>query len=157
MNWLYLVTTEDRPRVQSRIMQVFDKQLISVDSFFAVKLGGQVYMRIAADTEACPGLRLKALLHRLEDVLAIRAIQTRDEGSRISSIFHASCARPEQVSLLETLLALGAAVTHVTPCNIVFEVVGHETEIEDIYQSLRLRWPLQKMLDKPTAPGQQTL
>lgn len=74
MQWVYLVTAEDRPRVQSRVMQVFDKQLIALDTFVSERIGGQVRMRIGGDTAACAGERLKALLLHVEDVLAVRAM-----------------------------------------------------------------------------------
>ena len=79
MQWIYMVTAEDRPRVQSRVMQVFDRQLILVDTFVSVRFSGQVWMRIAGDTAACSGERLKALLLHLEDVLAVCALPSLDD------------------------------------------------------------------------------
>lgn len=79
MQWIYLVTVEDRPRVQSRVLQVFDRQLITIETFVSVRIGGQVQMRIAGDTAACAGERLKALLLHLEDVLAVGASPSQHE------------------------------------------------------------------------------
>jgi hypothetical protein len=144
MNWVYLVTTEDRPRVQSRILQVFDKQLISVESFVSAKLGDRVHMRVAGDTGACDGRRLEALLLHLEEVRSIRAFGGDTEKADALSVFHAACPRPEQAHLLAVLSAIGVTVTLVTPSHVTFCSAACALESEDFCENLGLRWPVSR-------------
>jgi acetolactate synthase small subunit len=143
MHWLYLVTADDRPRVHSRIMQVFDNQMISVQSFVSVKLGNAVHMRIFAETGACEGMRLKALLHRIEDVQTIKAVQDGGTQSKNAALFNVACGQSEQASLMDTLAALGAAVVLVSPCNIAFEAAGSDEEITGLRETLSRHWPVE--------------
>lgn len=144
MHWVYLVTTEDRPRVQSRVLHVFDNQRISVELFVSVRLGNRVQMRVAGDTGACDGMRLKALLFDVEDVRAIHAIRPEEESLEAASIFHASCPPSEQAGLRDILHALGATVTIVSPSQITFKAWHRVVELEDAFQDLSFRWPIDR-------------
>jgi acetolactate synthase small subunit len=143
MHWIYLLTADDRPRVQSRILQVFDNQLICVDSFVSVRLGNEIYARVFADTGECEGMRLKALLHRIEDVQAIRAVQAGTEGNN-TALYSVLCPQREQASLRNALAALGAAVVLVTPSHITFEASGSDEENAGLREKLNHHWPVEQ-------------
>jgi acetolactate synthase small subunit len=136
---MYLLTADDRPRVQSRILQVFDNQLICVDSFVSVRLGKEVYMRIFADTGDCDGMRLEALLNRLEDVQTISAVEAGTKGKN-TALFTVACPQREQPSLLDTLAALGAVVVLVTPTHIAFETAGSDEQNAGLIETLSHHW-----------------
>jgi hypothetical protein len=155
MNWIYLVTTDDRPRVQSRILQIFDKQMIAVSSFVSVRFGDQVYMRISGDTGACDGERLRALIQHLEDVRGIRAIPADDERPPYPRVFHAECARPQQRVLLEMLIAQGMNVHLVSPSHITFETIGSDAGVEEICETLKRHWPIERVPGEAEGPHSQ--
>ncbi len=143
MYWIYLLTADDRPRVQSRILQVLDNQRIRVDSFVSVRLGNEVYVRIFADTGECEGMRLKALLHRIEDVKTISASQN-GAGEKSTALFTIACSQRERASLLDTLAALGAAVVLVTPTHIAFETAGSDEQNSVLKETLSHHWPVEQ-------------
>ncbi len=143
MHWIYLLTADDRPRVQTRILQVLDNQRICVDSFVSARLGDEVYLRIFADTGECEGMRLKALLHRIEDVKTITAAEN-GTGEKSTMLFTIACPQRERASLLDTLAALGAAVVLVTPTHIAFETAGSDEENARLRETLSHHWPVEQ-------------
>jgi len=145
MKWVYLVTTDDRPRVQSRILQIFDKQMITVSSFVSVRFGDQVHMRISGDPGACDGERLKALIEHLEDVRGVRAIPADDERPSATAVFHAECVRPQQPVLLEMLFAQGMYVQMVSSSHITFEALESDARADEIFETLSRHWRIERL------------
>lgn len=73
MYWVFRVRVHQRPRVHARVLQVFDRQAIQLDSFTAHRMNDCVDIRIQADIGTCDGARLEALLLHLEDVVSVEA------------------------------------------------------------------------------------
>jgi acetolactate synthase small subunit len=146
MNWLYLVRADDRPRIQSRVMQIFDHQRISILSFASMKLGEQISMRICGDIGLCDGQRIAALILHLEDVRGIRAFPAEDATAQTVTLFSVACERSGQAALLDTLAAVGATVILVNPSHIDFEAVGSEMEMAELYETLQCYWEIDKRL-----------
>ncbi len=69
--------------MQSRVLQVFDAQVISLTSFTSIRRDEDVSMRVCADIGARDGLRLRALLLRLSNVRSVE-FQARLETARES-------------------------------------------------------------------------
>jgi acetolactate synthase small subunit len=146
MNWIYLVRADDRPRIQSRIMQIFDHQRISILSFASMKLGEQISMRICGDIGSCEGLRIAALILHLEDVRGIRAFPAEDTAAQTVTLFSVACERSGQGALLDTLAAVGATVILVNSSHIAFEAAGSGMEMAELYETLRYYWEIDKEL-----------
>lgn len=144
MQWLYLITADNRPRVQLRILTTFEQQRIPILSFVAVRLGEEICMRIDADVGACDGHRVQALLYRNEDVLAIRAIAEGDSAP-VMAAYCVVCEEPNQIRLLQVLVGLGASINHVSDAQVVFELEGSDSELEAIEQRLQRYWPVERL------------
>jgi hypothetical protein len=152
MQGMYLITADDRPRVRSRILMIFDQQRIAILSFIAVRLGEEICMRIDADIDACDGRRVQALLYRNEDVQTIRAVVAEDRAQSVAS-YYAVCEGESQMRLLQVLAGLGAIVTLINDGQIVFEVEGGESELLEMEQRLMRYWPIERFIFAPSAQG----
>jgi hypothetical protein len=150
MNWVYLITADDRPRIQSRVMQIFDRQMISILSYASMKLGEQVNMRVCGDIGSCEGSRIAAQILHLEEVRAVRAFSAGGAAgqavTQAATLFNVVCDRSGQAALLDTLAAIGAEVVLVNSSRVAFEVVGSEMDVAELYERLRRHWPIDKLL-----------
>jgi hypothetical protein len=145
MNWIYLVKADYYPRVQSRIFQILDKQMVTVSYFTSVKTGSELRLRIDADAGLCGGPRLAALILRLEGIRSARAIEHVDRTAELTRRFQIANIVSEQSGLLDLLRAMGANVTLVTPTHIDFEGAGGSGEIEEIIEVLRSYRPIEML------------
>ena len=90
MKYLYLIHASPGSRVQSRVLQVFDRQMAAVTSFLSVMMDGEVYMRVCAEGGNRECLHVEAMLLQLEDVCAVRAFpvdEHEDAGDDTSCPF----------------------------------------------------------------------
>ena len=163
MQWLYLITADNRPRVQLRILTIFEQQRIPILSYVAVRLGQEICIRIDVEAVACDDHRVRALLYRNEDILAIRAIAEGDSAS-VAVAFCVVCEEANQIRLLQVLVGLGASINYVSDAQIVFEFEGSESEVQAIEQRLQGYWPVERLaapvspratktLEKTSSPG----
>ncbi len=134
--------------MQLRILTIFEQQRIPILSFAAVRLGEEICIRIDADVVACDGRRVQALLYRNEDVLEIRAIGEGDSASVVAA-FCVICEAPNQIRLLQALVAVGGAINYVSDAQVVFELEGSESELQAIEQRLQRHWTVERL----AAPG----
>ena len=145
MNWVYLVTTDDRPRVQSRVMQAFDKQLASIHSFVSVRLADEIQMCIFADPGLCGGPRMEVLLLHLEDVRAITAFEAEGNEELMLTLFNVVCRHQEQPLFVDALSVLGATVSLVNAAGVAGTTIDRDGLVGELYQNLRSFWNVKKL------------
>lgn len=68
MHCVFRIQARHGARIQSRVLQVFDAQVITLESFTSIRVKEKISMKICADVGSCEGGRLKALLLRLPNV-----------------------------------------------------------------------------------------
>ena len=145
MNWLYLITAFNQPRVQSRIMQILDKQAVRVEAFASVRMGDEIHISILGDSGVCDWTRLKALMHGVEEVLEIRVMQPEDAAGIGRKQFSIACERERQSFLVKALGALGVAIVCVSRSCVVFEAPVDEKEMARLHAICRRHWSIEEL------------
>ena len=145
MDWTFFVTMEDRPRVQSRLMHVFDKQLIAPHVFQSVRLGEQVFLRIRCNPGHCDGVRLKALILELEDVREVCA--SSDDSARLQErlLLQVAYDDADRRPLLEVLSAVGAEILSWHRRGVVFELRSDVDNVVRACGQLGKFWKIDKI------------
>jgi len=114
MMQIYLATFDDIPRMESRVMRIFDHQGISVASFTAMRADGKIHMSIVADAGSCGESRLTALLLHLEGACGLRSLglETEDTAEllEILTSYYVQC----EFVLIDASLNAGTSFDHPT-------------------------------------------
>ena len=145
MTWQYRIIALDRPRVQSRVMQVFDHQLITIKHLTSLQLGSEILMHCSVVVEESKGARMKALLLRLQEVRSVSATCGAEQATTAATICRANCNRSGQQSLLPALASLNAVILGLDATGLEFEIVGSEAERAEIYDLLKGYWAIERV------------
>jgi hypothetical protein len=76
MHWTYKITAQARPRVLMRLAQLFDQQLVAIQSCHLVTIDDRLEIIIAIDTDAELAHRLHAKLWKHCDLLNVDLLVT---------------------------------------------------------------------------------
>jgi hypothetical protein len=79
--WTYRITAAARPRLAMRVVQIFDQQLLEVDSFNLAREDAVTTIRIAVRCEEPLARRIHAKLYRLTDLVHIELSDGKTHGA----------------------------------------------------------------------------
>lgn len=136
MEWMFLIAAHHRTRVESRVLQVLDQHMFSLRSFSSMRMGEDIRITLVAETDPAGALRLRALLHKLQDVRTVDAFETNHGMCRALALFKILCDYESRLPLLQVVSSLGAQVVSVRPDSVAFQMIGTPQEIEDLHASL---------------------
>jgi (p)ppGpp synthase/HD superfamily hydrolase len=74
MTWKFHVHATQQRRLFSRILQILESQMVSIDSFAGEANDSGVCVIVVFSSEQDKAYRIEALLHRLEDVRSVSAL-----------------------------------------------------------------------------------
>lgn len=136
MEWMFVITAYNRARVESRILQVLDHHMISVQSFASMRVGAELRVNFIADIDRASAIRTADLLRKLQDVQCVDSFANQDGLCRTLALFKVLCDQESRLPLLQVVSSLGAAVVAVRPEWVAFQVVGTLQDIQGLHASL---------------------
>lgn len=136
MEWMFLITACDRTRVESRVLQVLDQHMFSLRSFSSMRMGEDIRITLIAETDPAGAVRLRALLHKLQDVRTVDSFENNHGMCRALALFKILCDYESRLPLLQVVSSLGAQVVSIRPDSVAFQMIGTPREIEDMHASL---------------------
>jgi acetolactate synthase small subunit len=136
MEWMFLVTANNRVRVESRILQVLDHHMVAVQSFASMRIGNQVRISFTAAVDEASAIRTGDLLRKLQDVQSVDSFAGQDGLCRTLALFKVLCDHESRLALLQIVSSLGAQVVAVRPDWVTFQIIGTLQDIEGLHASL---------------------
>lgn len=136
MEWMFLITACNRPRLESRILQVLDHHMISVQSFASVRAGNEVRVSFVADIDPPNAARTSDLLRKLPDVQFVDSFANQDGLCRTLALFKVLCDQESRLPLLQVISSLGAQVVSIRPEWVAFQMIGTLQDIGGLRESL---------------------
>jgi acetolactate synthase small subunit len=136
MEWMFLVTSRNRARVEARVLQVLEHHMTSLQSFAAMRIGNEVRITFIVDTEPGGAIRIRELLNKLQDVDSVDSFAMNDGMCQTLALFKVLCDQESRLPLLQVISSVGAQVVAMRPDSIAFQVVGTPQDIEGLHASL---------------------
>ncbi len=136
MEWMFLVTASHRTRVESRVLQVLEHHMVSLQSFSSVRVAGQIRVTFIAEIDNAGAVRTSDLLRKLQDVQSVDSFVHNDGLCRTLALFKVLCDHESRLPLLQVISSLGAQVVAVRPDWVTFQIVGTLQDIEGLHASL---------------------
>lgn len=136
MEWMFLVTASNRPRVESRVLQVLDHHLVTVQSFSSTRTGNEMRISLTLETDKANAVRSRDLLLRLQDVQSVDSFASTDGLCQRLAIFKVLCDQESRLPLLQVVASIGAHVLAVRPEWVAFQFLGTLKDIQGLYESL---------------------
>ena len=91
MRWYFLVQSEDRRRMQSRIIQIVDHLLISMSSFSMTTIADQQFYSFVVEGDEEQAVRIESLLRKIYGMLSVEVVSEVGALQRIIALLHVSC------------------------------------------------------------------
>lgn len=136
MERMFLITASNRPRLESRILQVLDHHAVPVESFSSMRLGDEARVTFMAELDDDSARRTCDLLRRLHDVHSIDCFAYQDGFCRTLAMFRILCDQESRLPLLQVISSMGAQVVAVRPDWVAFQIIGSPQDIEGLRASL---------------------
>jgi acetolactate synthase-1/3 small subunit len=133
----FIVYVEDRPGVLNRVVSLFRRRLVNIESLSVGRSErpdvSRITLVVRADRDA--GLRLEANLYKLVDVLEVHDVTTSPAVVReMAFVKLETRARGEVMQLCE---AFRARIVDVGPESITVESTGAQDKIDGLIEALR--------------------
>jgi acetolactate synthase-1/3 small subunit len=133
----FIVYVEDRPGVLNRVVSLFRRRLVNIESLSVGRSErpdvSRITLVVSADRDA--GLRLEANLYKLVDVLEVHDVTTAPAVVReMAFVKLETRARGEVMQLCE---AFRARIVDVGPESITVESTGAQDKIDGLIEALR--------------------
>lgn len=135
MRWCFWTQMEDLGRMPARVLQVFDRMQVPVDSISSSRLDGRIFLTCVAEADDLQAARLEALLHKIEGMESVRRLAESAANPRQIALFRILCDITDRADVLHFITALNARTLAIRPRWVAFELVGAPHEIEGVYQS----------------------
>jgi acetolactate synthase-1/3 small subunit len=136
MEWMFLLTAFNRPRVESRLMQVLDHHAVTLHAFSAIRSGDELRISFISPLDRAGALRTAHLLRKLHDVQSVDVFESADGLCRTLALFKVLCDQESRLPLLQVIGSLGAQVVAIRPDSVAFQIVGTLADIEGLRSSL---------------------
>ncbi len=136
MEAMFLVTACNRARVESRIFQVLDHQMVSVQSFASMRVEDEIRVSFTAQVDQRSAMRISDLLRRLQDVRCVDSFAHQDGLCRTVALIKVLCDQESRLPLLQVISSLSAEVVSIRPDWVAFQIVGTLQDIEGLRRSL---------------------
>ncbi len=136
MKWMFLVTACNRARVESRILQVLDHHMVSVQSFASTRTGNEIRISFIAEVDSANAIRTGDLLRKLQEVLSVDSFAGQNGLCRTFALLKVLCDHESRLALLQVISSLGAQVVAVRPDWVTFQIIGTLEDIEGLRASL---------------------
>ncbi len=136
MEWMFLVTACNRARVESRIFQVLDHHMVSVQSFASMRVGNELRVSFKAEINRHDAVRASDLLRKLQDVRHVDSFANQDGLCQTLALIKVLCDQESRLPLLQVISSLGAEVVSIRPEWVTFQIVGTLQDIEGLRRSL---------------------
>lgn len=136
MQRMFLITTSNRVRIESRILQVLDHHAVPLESFSCIRLGDEARVTFMAALDDQDARRTCDMLRRLQDVHSIDCFEYQDGFCRTLALFRILCDQESRLPLLQVISSMGAQVVAVRPNWVAFQIIGSAQDIEGLRASL---------------------
>ncbi|MGC1780940.1 MAG: hypothetical protein WA708_00305 [Acidobacteriaceae bacterium] len=136
MEWMFLVASRNRARVEARVLQVLEHHVTCLQSFAAMRIGNEVRITFVVDAEPGGAIRTRELLNKLQDVDSVDSFPMADGICQTLALFKVLCDQESRLPLLQVISSVGAQVVAMRPDSVAFQVVGTPQDIEGLQASL---------------------
>lgn len=136
MEWMFLISTNRRERVESRILQVLDHHMVPMRSFSSARIGAEIRISFIVETDEANALRTAHLLRKARDVQKVEVFAADNALCRTVALFKVLCDQESRLPLLQVVSSLGAQVIAVRPDSVTFEILGSLPDIHGLRESL---------------------
>lgn len=135
MRWCFWTQMEDLGRMESRVLQVFDRLQAAIVTLSCVKLDGHIFLSGVIEADETQGDRVERLLRKIYGMESAKVVPETASLQRTIALLRILCDVTERAEVLQFVNAVGGRVVMVRPMWVAFEMVGTSHEIEGIYQS----------------------
>lgn len=136
MEWTFLLTMDNQPRVQSRILRILDHHQVAIQSFASFQVGDELRVSFVIHAEPEKARRIEMHVRKLQDIRTVEAF-TADTGlTRTIALFKIMCDQQTRLTVLQVVAALEVRVLTVQPMWMVVEAIGTGNEIETLERIL---------------------
>jgi acetolactate synthase small subunit len=135
MRWCFFVQMDDCGRMQSRVLQVTDHMMVSVENFSSTKLDERFFLSFTVKGDDKQAGRIESLLRKIHGVRSVEVIPEIAANQRMIALLRVRCDISERDEILHFIAAIAARTIMIRPLWLAFEVVGTPQEVEGIYQT----------------------
>ncbi len=136
MEWTFLLTTDNQPRVQSRILRILDHHQVTIQSIASFQVGDGLRVSFAVHAEPEKARRIEMLVRKLQDIRTVEAFPADTGLTRTIALFKIMCDQLTRLTVLQVVAALEVRVLTVQSMWIVVEAIGTGNEIETLERIL---------------------
>jgi acetolactate synthase I/III small subunit len=139
MTTTYIVRTEDRPGVLTRVTEVFRRRAFNIESLTVghTDTPGVSRMTIVVDTDEDAARRMEAHLYKLVNVLHVDTVTEQPSVFRDLAMIKVGATPDTRSQVMQLVDVFRARVVDVSPASMVIEITGTEDKIDGFVEVLR--------------------
>ncbi len=135
MRWCFFAQMDDCGRMQSRVFQIMDHMLISIESFSSAKLDACIFLTFVVVADDKQAGRIESLLRKIYGIRFVQALPETATMQRMIALLRVRCDISERDEVLHFITAMGGRTIMIRPLWVAFEIVGMPQEIEGVYET----------------------
>lgn len=82
MQWKFVVTAADKPRVQARVLGILDHHMVRLGSFSSTVMTNTIRMSFDIEADTTKAHRIESVLQKLQDIRSVNTYMPEHDASR---------------------------------------------------------------------------
>lgn len=124
MQWMLLLKSAYRPRVESRVLQVLDHFMADVESFSSMRMAHDLWIALVFRTETAQAERIRGWLGKLQDIKRLQMYRGEQAILQTTAVIRIWCDQESRLPILQVLSSIEAHVLVMTSFWMAFEISG---------------------------------
>ena len=125
MQWMLLLKSAYRPRVESTILQVLDNFTVDMESFSSMRMAHDLWITLVFRTEQVHAERIRGRLGKLQDIKRLQIYRGEQAILQTTAVIKIWCDQESRLPILQVLSSMEEAhVLAMTSFWMAFEISG---------------------------------
>ena len=136
MQWMLLLKSAYRPRVESTILQVLDQFMVDMESFSSMRMAHDLWITLVFRTEQVQTERIRGRLGKLQDIKHIQIYRGEQAIVQTTAVIKIWCDQESRLPILQVLSSIEAHVLAMTSFWMAFEIRGSLDRLNALHDVL---------------------
>jgi acetolactate synthase small subunit len=124
MQWMLLLKSAYRPRVESTILQVLDHFMVDMESFSSMRMAHDLWITLVFRTEQVQAEQIRGRLGQLENIKRLQIYRGEQPIIQTTAVIKIWCDQESRLPILQVLSSIEAHVLAMTSFWMAFEIRG---------------------------------
>jgi acetolactate synthase small subunit len=124
MQWMLLLKSAYRPRVESTILQVLDHFTVDMESFSSMRMAHDLWITLVFRTEQVQAERIRGRLGKLQDIKNLQIYRGEQAILQTNAVIKIWYDQESRLPILQLLSSIEAHVLAMTSFWMAFQISG---------------------------------